>query len=62
MIDQLSIASNSVVVDKRLIAKLNSVLKTIDKNTTNTLAPGIKTLGLVTKSLNRTSGSSARRK
>lgn len=52
--NQLTIASNTVVVDKKLISKLKATLKTIDKNKTNTLAASTKTLALVAKSLNQT--------
>lgn len=53
--NQLTIASNAVAADKKLIAKLKSTLKTIDKNSSITLAPGTKTLALVAKALNKTS-------
>lgn len=53
--NQLTIASNTLPLNKTLIGQLKATLKVIDKNTTNTLAPGVKTLGLVTKGLNKTS-------
>ncbi len=52
--NQLTIASNAIPVNKPLITKLKASLKTVDKNTTNTLAAGVKTLAVLAPSLNKT--------
>lgn len=53
--NQIAIASSAPTVDTRLIKGLTSTLKTLDKNTNTSLVLGTKTLGLLVKSLNRSS-------
>ncbi len=66
IINQLTIASNGVPLDAKLIKALNKALATLDKgvtntvaNTTNKLTAGTKVLGTLVKALNKTSVSNA---
>jgi hypothetical protein len=53
--DQLSLASNNVLLNKKLISQLNAALKTLDKVKSDSLADETKTLSLVIPMLNKTS-------